>query len=120
MPRRHVDARAAEDAAARYLEGRGYGIGQRNFATPFGEIDIVAVDDDTIVIVEVKARATDAYGPPDAAVDKRKRAKLRKMAEVFLDRYRIEDDVPCRFDIVALTLSPEGDDWDIEHYEDAF
>jgi len=118
MPRRRVDGSAAEDAAARYLEGRGYEIGHRNFATPFGEVDIIAVDGDTIVFVEVKARSTRIYGPPEAAVDERKQAKLHDMADIFLDRRGIGDDVPYRFDIVALIERDDG--WDIEHFEDAF
>ncbi len=118
MSSRRVDGHAAEDAAARYLESRGYQIGQRNFATPYGEIDIIAVDGDTIVFVEVKARSTAIYGPPEDAVDERKQAKVHDMADIFLDRRHIGDDVPYRFDIVALI--DKGGDWTIEHFEDAF
>jgi putative endonuclease len=119
MSDRPVDARAAEEAAARYLEGCGYAIGQRNFATPFGEIDIVAVDGDTVVFVEVKARASDVYGPPEVAVDRRTQARLRRMAEVFVDRHHL-DGTACRFDVVALTLDPQGDGWNIELFQNAF
>lgn len=119
MARRHVDSRTAEEAAARFLEARGYAVGQRNFATPFGEIDIVAVEDDTVVFVEVKARASDDYGPPELAVDKRKQARIRRMAAVFVERHHLEG-TACRFDVVALTLNPEGDDWDIELFQNAF
>ena len=49
-----LDSRAAEDAAARFLERQGYKIAQRNFTTRLGEIDIVALDDGMVVFVEVK------------------------------------------------------------------
>jgi len=114
-----VDARAAEDAAARFLEAQGYKIAQRNVATRLGEIDIVAIDDAMVVFVEVKSRASDEYGPPEASVDRRKQARLRRIAQLFLERYGLLD-TPCRFDVVALTRKPEGDEWDIELFQDAF
>ncbi|MFW6107252.1 MAG: YraN family protein [bacterium] len=114
-----VDARAAEDAAARFLRRRGYKVAQRNFATPLGEIDIVATHQGEVVFVEVKARAASPAAPPEVAVDHRKRAKLRRIAQVFLERKRLLD-APCRFDVVALTRTPDGDDWEIELFQDAF
>jgi putative endonuclease len=113
------DARAAEDAAVRFLERQGYKIAQRNFATRFGEIDIIAIDDGMVVFVEVKSRASDAYGPPEVAVNRRKQATLRRIAQLFLERRDLLD-TPCRFDVVALTRTPEGDDWRIEVFRDAF
>ncbi|MBM4032581.1 MAG: YraN family protein [Planctomycetes bacterium] len=114
-----VDARAAEDAAADYLRRLGYRIAQRNFATRIGEIDIVAIEDAMVVFVEVKSRASDAYGPPEVAVDRRKRAKLRRVAQLFLDRHRLTD-MPCRFDVLALTPSGAPDGWHFDLFRDAF
>jgi len=114
-----ADARAAEDAAAQFLRRQGYQIAQRNYATRFGEIDIVAVDAGMVVFVEVKSRSSAEYGPPEAAVDRRKQAKLRRIAQAFLERHHLTDS-PCRFDVVALTRAREGNDWDIELFRDAF
>ena len=114
-----LDSRAAEDAAAEFLRRRGYKIAQRNFATRLGEIDIVAVDEGMVVFVEVKSRVSTEYGPPEVAVDGRKQAKLRRIAQLFLERHRLLD-TPCRFDVVALTRPSEGDDWHIELFRDAF
>ncbi len=114
-----LDARAAEDAAAEFLRRRGYKIAQRNFTTRLGEIDIVAVDDGMLVFVEVKSRASIDYGPPEAAVDGRKQAKLRRIAQLFLERRNLLD-TPCRFDVVALTPRSEGEDWNIDLIQDAF
>jgi len=116
--RTRTDARAAEDAAARFLEARGYQIVRRNFTTRLGEIDLVALDDCMVVFVEVKSRASDDYGPPEVAVDRRKRATLRRIAQLFLERHSLLD-TPCRFDVVALTRA-DDDEWDIELFQDAF
>ncbi len=114
-----ADAQAAEDAAADFLRRQGYQIVQRNFTTRLGEIDIVAVDDGMVVFVEVKSRASDDYGPPEVAVDRRKQAKLRRIAQLYLDRHRLTD-TPCRFDVVALTRAADGVGWRIELFRDAF
>lgn len=114
-----ADARAAEDAATEFLRRQGYKIAQRNYATRFGEIDIVAVDDGMVVFVEVKSRSSAEYGPPEVAVDRRKQAKLRRIAQAFLERHHLTDS-PCRFDVVALTRSSEGGGWDTELLRDAF
>ena len=113
------DARAAEDAAARFLKSQGYKITRRNVATRFGEIDIVALDDGMVVFVEVKSRASDDFGPPEDAVNRHKRQKLRRVAQLFLEQHNLLD-TPCRFDVVALTRTPKGDDWQIELFQDAF
>ena len=112
------EARAAEDAAADFLRRQGYKIAQRNVTTPVGEIDIVALDDGMVVFVEVKSRASDDYGPPEVAVDRRKRAKLRRVAQIYLERHKLLD-TPCRFDVVALTGTPD-EGWRIELFQDAF
>lgn len=115
-----ADARAAEDAAADFLRRQGYQIARRNFATHIGEIDIVAIEDGMVVFVEVKSRSSDAFGPPEAAVDRRKRAKLRRIAQLFLERHGLTES-PCRFDVVALTQAPQSaEGWKIELFRDAF
>ncbi len=113
------DGRAAEDAAARFLAGQGYKIVQRNLATRFGEIDIVAVDDGMVVFVEVKSRASDDHGHPEDRVDRRKQRTLRRVAELYIERKGLLD-CPCRFDVVALVRTPDGQGWDIELFQDAF
>lgn len=113
------DGRAAEDAAADFLRRQGYRIARRNFATPFGEIDLVALDEGMVVFVEVKSRASGEFGPPEVAVDRRKQARLRRIAEHFLERQGLTE-MPCRFDVVALTRTPDGKGWAIELFQDAF
>jgi putative endonuclease len=94
--------RSGEDAAARHLEELGYRIQDRNVRTPAGEIDIVARDGDCLVFVEVKARRSARFGPPKAAVDRRKQRKLWQCAQHYLKtagRTRRR----ARFDVVSVT-----------------
>jgi putative endonuclease len=92
--------RAGEDAAAALLEAHGYRIVGRNVRLPGGEIDIIARDGETVVFVEVKARAGGSFGSAVAAVDARKRATLRALATDWLQiaapRAR------ARFDVVTF------------------
>ena len=97
---RAARGRAGEDAAAALLEAHGYRIVARNVRLPGGEVDIIARDGDTVVFVEVKARASDAFGSAAGAVDARKRSTLRALASDWLQiaapRAR------ARFDVVTF------------------
>jgi putative endonuclease len=93
--------KSGEDRAADELERRGYAILARRYRTKHGEIDIVARDGDTTVFVEVKARATAAFGTAAEAVTRRKQLRLASMARDYLARTNLLT-VPCRFDVVAI------------------
>lgn len=106
-----------EDSAARYLSRYGYRIVRRNFRTARGEIDLIAMDGGTLVFIEVKARFDDTKGTPAAAVDERKQARIRRAAEWYCARYRMEKR-RVRFDVVAI--SGVGRSRRIELLKDAF
>jgi putative endonuclease len=92
--------RAGEDAAAALLEAHGYRIVGRNVRLPGGEVDIIARDGDTVVFVEVKARASAAFGSAVGAVDARKRATLRALASDWLQIAAPR--AKARFDVVTF------------------
>ncbi|PZR57464.1 MAG: YraN family protein [Candidatus Meridianibacter frigidus] len=92
--------RRAEDRAADYLRAGGYEILQRNGRLPGGEIDLVCKDGAAIVIVEVKARATGAFGSALGAVGARKQQTLRRLAVDYLQFFA--PDARARFDVVAV------------------
>ncbi|MBV8152188.1 MAG: YraN family protein [Candidatus Eremiobacteraeota bacterium] len=92
--------RAGEAAAVRYLESLGFEILKRNLRGPGAEIDIVARDGRTLVFVEVKARSNRRFGDALAAVDVRKRAKIRALAADFLQF--LPPPAHVRFDVVTL------------------
>ena len=93
----------AEDYAVKLLVRNGYKIINRNFQAPFAEIDIIAVKDDTLVFVEVKARRSLRFGRPEEAVNKQKINKIIKAGELFCKKYQ---DLPekQRVDVVSLVL----------------
>ena len=92
---------SGEDLAAAELARRGYAILERRYRTRFGEIDIIARDGPALVFVEVKARATRAFGGAAAAVTPIKQRRVRQMAVDYLARRRLAGS-PCRFDVVAI------------------
>jgi putative endonuclease len=107
-----------EELAAAALASRGYAILERRYATERGEIDIIAEDGETLVFVEVRARATGEFGRAAESVTDAKKRQVARMAIEYLARHRISDR-PCRFDVVAvdgaLGAAPE-----VTVYRDAF
>ena len=79
----------------------GYAILARRYRTRYGEIDIVAQDEDTLVFVEVKARRTDRFGTAAESVTGWKQRRIAAMALDYLSWVNRLDD-PCRFDVVAI------------------
>jgi putative endonuclease len=109
--------RRGERAAEKYLRRNGYRIVARNFRVAGAEIDLVAMDGETLVFVEVKTRRSRIAGAPEEAVDERKQTRMRRAAEVFARRYRA-DEVEMRFDIAAVDAS--GKRLEIELLRNAF
>lgn len=97
--------KSGEDLAARLLEARGYEILARRYRTRYGEIDIVARDNATIVFVEVKARRSSEFGTAAEAIAPWKQRRLVGMATDYLSRNRLTGR-PCRFDVVAIDGAP--------------
>lgn len=104
-----------EDMAAEYLLEKGYTIVQRNVTTPYGEIDIVAMDGGVLVFCEVKYRSRRGFGSPLEAVDTRKQKRIGKSALYFLARKKQGAQCACRFDVIGI----DGDGA-VEHVENAF
>lgn len=105
-----------EDLAVALCRKRGLIIIERNFRTPFGEIDIIAKDGNTFVFIEVKARTGDSYGAPFEAVTSGKRTKITKVAMSYMKRFKKE--VPARFDVISISMKSGIPD--LEYIQDAF
>lgn len=95
-----------EDRAAKYLVNRGYKILERNYRTRVGEIDLIALDRGEVVFVEVKTRTSNAYGAPELAVNPQKQRRMIKAALGYI-KYKKLHQVPCRFDVVAISAATE-------------
>lgn len=106
--------RLGEEAATNYLKEKGYKIIFNNWRCPEGELDIVAMDKKTLVIVEVKTRASEIANSfsPFEAVDSKKEAKLKRLANrlIFIERMKIKSYHPqrIRFDVIGVLYSNSG------------
>ena len=107
-----------ERLAARFLKLQGYQIIARQARNRFGEIDLIALDNETIVFVEVKTRSSHSAGHPAEAVTLRKQRQMTKAALAWL-RGKNLTERSCRFDVVAITLGDQSKPR-IEHLKNAF
>ena len=103
--------------AETFLAKAGYRILERNYHTPFGELDLIALNDDVIVFIEVKTRTSRRYGTALHAVTSLKMNRMIKSALFFLSKYRY-DDMNYRFDVIAINKNHEH--LSLEHIENAF
>lgn len=117
QPHRRGKGRVGEEEAVRWLTSQGYEILERNANTKAGEIDLVARHGETLCFVEVKARASRAYGPAVAAVTPAKQRRLGRAAALYLASRPWPG--PCRFDVLGLDLDATGR-WQPSLIPDAF
>lgn len=99
--------RVGEDEAILWLQGQGYQIVERNVTTHSGEIDLVAREGEFLCFLEIKARATGAYGPAIAAVDARKQRRISRAAATYIANKRLHNSA-CRFDVLGLDWEAGG------------
>jgi putative endonuclease len=92
-----------EDAAAAFLQRSGMTVVERNWRCTAGEVDIVALDGEAIVLVEVKTRRTVGKGTPEEAVTAAKRRRYAKLAAAYTQNAGVSD-VDVRFDVVTLLV----------------
>jgi putative endonuclease len=108
--------RIGEERAVEFLERIGYQILERNYTFDRSEIDIVCQDEEEIVVVEVKTRASSYLAGPEETVTKGKQNSIIKVANQYIRENEI--DLECRFDIVSIILNKR--DFQLEHLKDAF
>jgi len=108
-----------EKLAVKFLKREGYKILQRNYKCKLGEVDIIAERGGTIAFIEVKTRQTEDFGPPQYAVTATKKNQISKVALYYIKEKKLIGRV-YRFDVIAITYSPELRKPNIEHIENAF
>lgn len=105
-----------EELAVRHLVSKGYTILERNWRHEKAEVDIIASKGDTLAVVEVKSRSSEAFGDPLDSVGREKIRLLRKAINAYVNLKGI--DLEIRFDLIGVVL--EDDRQSIRHVEDAF
>lgn len=107
-----------EDAAAAYLTNVGMTVVERNWRAKSGEVDIVALDGEQIVLVEVKTRRTVSAGTPEDAVTPTKQRRYRRLAQAYL-AHAGTPEASVRFDVISILVIAE-DRALLRHHRAAF
>lgn len=93
-----------EDIAAKYLQLHGYRIITRNYRCRYGEIDIIAREDNCLVFIEVRSKTSDSFGTAQESVNYHKQTKIRQLALFYIAERVGSNDENYRFDVVAVTF----------------
>jgi uncharacterized protein (TIGR00252 family) len=109
--------RAGEDMAEKLLMAEGLDVLERNWRTARGELDIIALDGQTIAFVEVKYRESSRYGMPREAVNRTKQRGITQLALSYIQQSG-KSGYNCRFDVVDIVKQSGG--YDITYVKDAF
>ena len=115
----HAVGNRGEDAACRYLEGKGYLILDRNYRAERYEIDIVAQKDDTVIFCEVKTARTKKFGEAVTWVTPEKIRRIADAAQEYISA-RFMEEPPCKFRFDVIGIEIDGDEARINHIENAF
>lgn len=105
-----------EELAKKFLLAHGFRILETNYRFGKDEVDIIAEEDDCLVIVEVKTRSSGYYGEPEIFVDRKKQYYLIRAANKYINWKNINKET--RFDIVSVIVTPTGHR--VKHIRDAF
>lgn len=97
-----------EEMACAFLKEKGALVLARNFRSRTGEIDIVAMDGDTLVFAEVKYRTSGRLGDPEEAVGASKQRSICRTADFYRIRFGVPEETKIRFDVLALRRSGPG------------
>lgn len=109
--------RSGEKKAADHLKKLGYFLVETNYKTPFGEIDIIARDQDVLCFIEVKTRSGVQKALPRQAVNRDKQQKIIQTASFFLKERQLFDQ-RARFDVMEMVWS--NGNWQIQFIPNAF
>ncbi len=108
-----------EEIAAKYLQGKGYKIHERNYSTKFGEIDLIVSKNNILSFVEVKLKKGEDFGTPEEMIGKNKRAQVERMANLYLTAKPgiSEEYNSFLIDAVCIVLDEDNSIRRISYYE---
>lgn len=109
---KQLDGDRAESLAIAHLEGAGLRVLERNYRVRGGEIDCIALENETLVFVEVRYRKSPRFGGAAASIDHRKQQRIIHAAQIYLMKNARQANRPCRFDCVLLdALGANAPEW---------
>ena len=115
-----------ERVARQHMEGLGYAILQTNYRCRWGEVDIVAQQDGTLVFVEVRTKQNLTYGTPQESISQRKMDRVVATAQTYLQQHVPESGHDTqlapphwRIDVIAVLLAPNGAVAEVQHIPNA-
>ena len=108
-----------ENLVKDYLQKNKYHILDCNFRNFLGEIDIICIQDNLLIIVEVKGRYNYDYGLPKESITFSKQNSIIKVANSYIC-YKKLFDINIRFDVIEVYLNPQTTLFKINHIKDAF
>ena len=91
-----------ENEADEYLQSQGFKIIEKNLNIRAGEVDIIALDGETLCFIEVKARDIESGRNPFEAVNYKKQKRIIKAAQFYLLKRKGGDNISCRFDVIGV------------------
>ena len=109
-----------EDRAARLLQNEGLTLLARNFRARPGEIDIIAREGNQLVFIEVRSRGNSRFESAAGSVDSRKRRRIIRAAQFYLQRQPQFAGLACRFDVVAFEPPQSGVEREVRWIRAAF
>ena len=117
-PKRKLLGNWGEQRAARFLQQQGYQILEQNYHCPWGEVDIVAQQDDCLVFIEVRTRKGESFGTPAESATSDKRERLIATAETYLQSLEAQPK-EWRIDVITLIVTAHTRRAKLEHYVNA-
>ncbi len=115
MNRKLSLGKRGEEIAAKFLRKKGMKILERNFRTPYGEIDIIATKKGKLHFVEVKTRRSEKFGKPFEAVNSAKLSHIKNSALFYLNG----KDADFEINVISVLIE-EGENEKIEFIENVF
>jgi putative endonuclease len=107
--------RKGEEVAAQYLVSKGLTVVEKNWTVRHLEADLICLDDDVLVIVEVKSRTNDIPPNPGEGLTRNKCKNLIRLAGIYMEQKGYEK---VRFDLIWIVRS--GNSYEVRHQPDAF
>ncbi|MEM6580321.1 MAG: YraN family protein [Pseudomonadota bacterium] len=109
-----------EEEAAQWLRRQGMRLLEKNYRRKTGEIDIIAMEGRTLVFVEVRARSHRGYSTAAGSIDSRKRQRIIRTAQSYLQHHPEAATLACRFDVITFEPRQSASDLTLRWIPGAF